>query len=127
MIKCGGDGARAGRFPHRGCLSRKPLAKVPGILSAAAGSPPTAARRAAKNAEFTRLYRGYRPAGAPPLPDSGYLDTTSTWSSSSSTGVSRPNMETTTMTLFFSGLISSTTPVKDSSGPSLMRTWSPTL
>ena len=36
--------------------------------------------------------------------------TTSTWSSSISTGVSRPNMDTTTVTLFFSASISSTTP-----------------
>ena len=49
----------------------------------------------------------------------------STWSSSSSTGVSRPNMDTTTRTLLWSRSISSTVPRKDSRAPSVMRTVSP--
>ena len=36
-------------------------------------------------------------------------------------------METITLTRFFSGSISSTTPVKLASGPSTIFTWSPTL
>ena len=43
-------------------------------------------------------------------PLSCYSLMTSTWSSSRSTGVSRPNMETTTRTRSFSGSSSSTTP-----------------
>src|ERR1700686_3760346 len=52
--------------------------------------------------------------------------TFSTWSRSSSTGVSRPNMLTSTLSLPFSGLISSTLPWKQVNGPSTTRTDSPT-
>ena len=44
---------------------------------------------------------------------------------SSSTGVSRPNMEIMTRTLPFSMLISSTSPLKSWNGPSITRTMSP--
>ena len=60
-------------------------------------------------------------------PGLGHQSTGSAWSSSSSTGVSRPNMETVTRTRFFSTSISSTVPMKPSRGPSTMLTESPTL
>ncbi len=51
----------------------------------------------------------------------------STWSSSSSTGVSRPNMDTTTRTLPRSVSSSSTVPMKEARAPSVIFTLSPTL
>ena len=53
--------------------------------------------------------------------------TGSAWSSSRSTGVSRPNIETMTRMWFLSTSISSTVPIKPSSGPSVIWTLSPTL
>src|SRR4029077_13824523 len=46
----------------------------------------------------------------------------STWRRSSSTGVSRPNMLTSTLSLPLSALISSTLPWKSENGPSMTRT-----
>src|SRR5712671_946810 len=46
----------------------------------------------------------------------------STWRKSSSTGVSRPKMLTRTLTLFRSGLTSSTVPMNSANGPSVTRT-----
>src|SRR5882724_7027967 len=48
-----------------------------------------------------------------------------TWRKSSSTGVSRPKNDTSTRTLPFSGLMSSTTPMKSVNGPSTTLTRSP--
>ena len=59
-------------------------------------------------------------------PLSYYSLITSTWSSSRSTGVSRPNMETTTLTLFLSTSSASTVPMKPDRGPSMTLTSSPT-
>src|SRR5512133_2159191 len=49
----------------------------------------------------------------------------STCMKSSSTGVARPKIDTSTRTLPLSGLTSSTVPLKFENGPSITRTWSP--
>src|SRR6266705_1451817 len=56
----------------------------------------------------------------------GHYFKRSTWRRSSSTGVSRPNMLTSTLSLPLSALISSTLPWKSEKGPSMTRTFSPT-
>src|SRR5205809_1904594 len=54
-----------------------------------------------------------------------YFTSFSIWRKSSSTGVSRPKIDTRTLTLLRSGLTSSTTPCRSVNGPSVTRTASP--